>query len=141
MSSPDAGDAGHAVNGEPESEPAVRRAWWLASRRHRPAWQALTAAGVATFTGRPVAHFRAAAFASLEAGGEGAIEGGEASAEDVEDGAGRRVRNSLREIEPGYGPVEGQGMLPALPPSGLPPVGSVEELERLTGLGAGALEE
>src|SRR5436309_14971158 len=37
-----------------------RHAWWLSTGRHRPAWQALTAAGVATFTGRPAAHFRAA---------------------------------------------------------------------------------
>src|SRR5437764_6656618 len=37
-----------------------RNAWWLTTGRHRPAWQALTAAGVATFTGRPAAHFKAA---------------------------------------------------------------------------------
>lgn len=36
-------------------------AWWLATRRRRSEWQELTAAGSATFTGRPRAHFEAAA--------------------------------------------------------------------------------
>jgi hypothetical protein len=43
---------------EPEGE--QRRAWWLATRRRRPEWQALSATGAATFAGRPRAHYAAA---------------------------------------------------------------------------------
>jgi hypothetical protein len=248
MSPADVGDAGPEVIDEPDSGQPRRNAWWLSSRRHRPAWQALTAAGVATFTGRPAAQFKAArpgdpvliylarpdhairavgvvadegsgvaggadaqtvdsephievqfafevpnglpwreiqavealagavpvrqrssgtlfalspeeyaclqdmivghnpelaaAFASLESDGRGALETGESSVEVLGEGAGRqRAHNSLREAEPGYGPFQGPAVLPALPPSGLPAVGSVEELEQLTGLPTRALEE
>src|SRR5438270_12717381 len=49
-----------------EQPPAVEpvepphNAWWLSTRRHRPEWQSLKAAGLATFGGRPRAHFEAA---------------------------------------------------------------------------------
>ncbi|MEO8285569.1 MAG: AAA family ATPase [Chloroflexota bacterium] len=39
---------------------STRRAWWLATRRRRPEWQSLMATGVATFRGRPRAHYEAA---------------------------------------------------------------------------------
>jgi hypothetical protein len=41
-------------------EPARRNAWWLSTRRRRAEWHSLTAAGVATFTGRPRSQFEAA---------------------------------------------------------------------------------
>ncbi|HET9495667.1 MAG TPA: AAA family ATPase [Chloroflexia bacterium] len=41
-------------------EPEQRRAWWLATRRRRSEWQALSATGAATFAGRPRAHYAAA---------------------------------------------------------------------------------
>jgi len=37
----------------------VPSAWWLSTRRRRSEWQELTAAGSATFTGRPRAHYEA----------------------------------------------------------------------------------
>ncbi|HUP27669.1 MAG TPA: AAA family ATPase [Chloroflexia bacterium] len=43
-----------------EAETSTRRAWWLTTRRRRSEWQELIAAGVATFSGRPRAHFNAA---------------------------------------------------------------------------------
>src|SRR5690242_16547104 len=52
MSRPDAAE-------KPDSQPGPR-AWWLSTGRHRPAWQALAAAGTATFTGRPASRFKAA---------------------------------------------------------------------------------
>lgn len=39
---------------------STRNAWWLATRRRRPEWQSLMATGLATFCGRPRAHFEAA---------------------------------------------------------------------------------
>lgn len=46
---------------EPESEQTTEQAaWWLTTRRRRPEWQSLMAAGQATFSGRPRAHFEAA---------------------------------------------------------------------------------
>src|SRR5437660_944990 len=44
----------------PKFERSERAAWWLVTRRHRPEWQSLVATGVATFSGRPRAHFQAA---------------------------------------------------------------------------------
>ena len=41
-------------------EPARHNAWWLSTRRRRAEWHSLTAAGVATFTGRPRAQLEAA---------------------------------------------------------------------------------
>lgn len=40
-------------------QPARRNAWWLSTRRRRPEWHSLMAAGQATFSGRPRAHFEA----------------------------------------------------------------------------------
>src|SRR6476620_1942840 len=39
---------------EPPPQPT---AWWLSTARHRPEWQSLKAAGLATFSGRPRALF------------------------------------------------------------------------------------
>ncbi|MFL5735528.1 MAG: McrB family protein [Chloroflexia bacterium] len=236
---------------EPTEEPGPR-AWWLSTRRHRPAWQALTAAGMATFTGRPAAHFKAArpgdpvliylarpdhaikavavvarpqssepdrltpstqhpvpntqhpvlsldvqyafeipnalpwrdiqasealagaepvrqrssgtlfaltgqefdclrdmlvarnpelgaAFASLEAGASGARLAEESPVEPpVVERESPGGHNALREAVPGYG----ASRIPrGLAPSGLPAVGSIEELEELTGLPASVLQE
>lgn len=37
--------------------PPPRTTWWLSTARHRPDWQSLKAAGVATFSGRPRSRF------------------------------------------------------------------------------------
>src|SRR5690349_24850080 len=44
----------------PEAMPTAIQAWWLSTRRRRPEWHSLTAAGTATFTGRPRSHYAAA---------------------------------------------------------------------------------
>src|SRR5687768_17099502 len=46
---------------ESSQDAKLPKAWWLSTRRRRSEWQELTAAGSATFTGRPRAHFEAAA--------------------------------------------------------------------------------
>ncbi|HET6312196.1 MAG TPA: hypothetical protein VFH60_00040, partial [Chloroflexia bacterium] len=42
------------------ASPAPRNAWWLTTRRRRAEWQSLMATGLATFCGRPRAHFESA---------------------------------------------------------------------------------
>jgi hypothetical protein len=41
------------------AEATSRKAWWLVTRRRRTEWQTLTATGLASFTGRPRAHYEA----------------------------------------------------------------------------------
>ena len=53
-------DAAPDTTQSPDAERPQHNAWWLSTRRHRPEWQSLMAAGVATFTGRPRAHYEAA---------------------------------------------------------------------------------
>jgi 5-methylcytosine-specific restriction protein B len=40
--------------------PRVRQAWWLATKRRRAEWQELSAAGLASFSGRPRPNFESA---------------------------------------------------------------------------------
>src|SRR5438309_12113694 len=47
-------------NDDGGSNPPQGNAWWLSTRRRRPEWQSLRAAGTATFSGRPRAHYEAA---------------------------------------------------------------------------------
>jgi 5-methylcytosine-specific restriction enzyme B len=44
----------------PEVRATALQAWWLSTRRRRPEWHSLTAAGTATFSGRPRSHYAAA---------------------------------------------------------------------------------
>jgi 5-methylcytosine-specific restriction protein B len=43
-----------------EGPPRVRQAWWLATKRRRAEWQELSAAGLASFSGRPRPNFESA---------------------------------------------------------------------------------
>jgi MoxR-like ATPase len=45
---------------EAEAVPRVRQAWWLATKRRRAEWQELSAAGLASFSGRPRPNFESA---------------------------------------------------------------------------------
>src|ERR1051326_5268274 len=47
-------------NDDGSDNPTQRNAWWLSTRRRRPEWQSLRAAGTASFSGRPRAPYEAA---------------------------------------------------------------------------------
>jgi hypothetical protein len=57
---PQPADLDQADEGSDAPASPKHPAWWLATRRRRSEWQSLTAAGLATFSGRPRAHFEAA---------------------------------------------------------------------------------
>src|SRR6476469_10271258 len=54
-----AGSDDTSETGDTGEKGTPSRAWWLSTRRRRPEWHSLTAAGTATFTGRPRAHYEA----------------------------------------------------------------------------------
>ncbi len=60
--SPGEAEAAALATAPPRPDPrsAGRAAWWLTTRRRRPEWQSLVGAGLASFTGRPRAHFELA---------------------------------------------------------------------------------